>query len=58
VKGQGTLVRFSAAGALGELGDRRAIEPLEELLGDEEPDVREAAREALAQLRRSNEGSP
>ena len=40
------------------MGDRRAIEPLEELLDDEEAGVRKAAMEALEQLRRPSEGKP
>ena len=44
-------MRLHAAKALGGLGDARAIEPLEELLGDEDLRVRKAAREAIDRLR-------
>ena len=36
--------------ALGQLGDERAVEPLIEWLGDVEPDVRQAACQALERL--------
>ncbi|MGB7924081.1 MAG: HEAT repeat domain-containing protein, partial [Pyrinomonadaceae bacterium] len=41
-------LRFAAVGALGELGDERAIDPLERLL--EEPLMQEAAAAALVEL--------
>jgi simple sugar transport system ATP-binding protein len=40
-------VRGSAAAALGKIGDRRAIDPLQELLRDNQSSVRVAAGEAL-----------
>ena len=51
-------MRAFAAEALGELGDVRAVEPLEELLGDEDADVREAAKVALAKLGGQSEVAP
>ncbi len=42
-------VRQHVAEALGEIGDTRAVEPLIELLEDDE-DIREAAKEALKKL--------
>ena len=58
LKDEDKLVRRNAAGALGELGDARAVKPLEGLLGDENENVRAAARGALATLRRPSEGKP
>ncbi|KUG20704.1 hypothetical protein ASZ90_009557 [hydrocarbon metagenome] len=43
-------VRYEAAGALGELGDTRAIGPLAELMHDEESGVRWMAADALAKM--------
>ena len=51
-------MRAPAAWALGELGDPRAVEPLKELLGDEDAAVRTAAGEALKRLRGQSEGKP
>jgi HEAT repeat protein len=48
--GQYPNVRAAAAVALGQLGDRRAIEPLLVSLADQYPNVRAAATEALGQL--------
>ncbi len=42
--------RFDAVESLGELGDKRAVEPLIKLLGDEEESVRRAVAEALGKL--------
>lgn len=44
------LVRANAASALGELGDRRAIEPLQSLLGDPSERVRVSALQALTSI--------
>lgn len=43
-------MRFEAARASGEIGDRRAVLPLIELVGDGDPEVRLAAIAALGQL--------
>jgi len=43
--------RFHSAEALGELGDKGAVEPLIKLLGDEDLSVREGAAWALGELR-------
>ena len=43
-------VRHAACRALGQLGDLRAVELLIARLGDGDPDVREAAYEALVQI--------
>ena len=43
-------VRSSAAEALGEIGDARAVEPLCAALRDKDVDVREAAAEALGKI--------
>ena len=43
-------VRMRAAEALGNIGDERAIEPLTAALEDWNPDVQEAAREALDKI--------
>ena len=43
--------RRYAAGALGAIGDARAVKPLEEALNDEDEDVREAAKKALEEIR-------
>ena len=40
-------VRLHAAFALGEIGDRRAVEPLRQSLEDEDHGVRDQARRAL-----------
>ena len=42
--------RRTAAEALGQLGDARAVEPLTAALGDRNGAVRKAAAEALGQL--------
>lgn len=49
--GRSWMVRYGAAWALGRLGDRRAVGPLTELLGDRDWAVRNAAAEALGTLR-------
>ena len=41
---------IAAIETLGEIGDKRAVEPLIEALGDENDVVREAAKEALKKL--------
>ncbi len=43
-------IRGDAAGVLGTIKDRSAISPLEALLGDPHPGVREAARDALREI--------
>jgi HEAT repeat protein len=43
-------VRFHAAKALGEIGNRRAVEPLIRVLGDASPGVRWGAAEALGAI--------
>jgi HEAT repeat protein len=43
-------LRKEAAIALGEIGDRRAIAPLEAALADPDPDVRKLARLALTTI--------
>ncbi|RUS98602.1 hypothetical protein DSM106972_079880 [Dulcicalothrix desertica PCC 7102] len=40
-----------AVWALGEVGDIKAIEPLSQLLKDEDNNVREAVKEALSKLK-------
>jgi HEAT repeat protein len=45
-----SLVRREAATALGEIGDRTAMSALRDLLHDEAPEVRLAARSALVKL--------
>jgi HEAT repeat protein len=46
-----STVRWAAAGALGNIGDAKAIEPLREVAGDDSSeDVREAAKEALNRI--------
>lgn len=47
-------LRGDAAYVLGVIKDPRSTGPLEEALGDANPDVREAAQEALEDIRRSN----
>ena len=42
--------RRAAAEALGQLGDKRAVEPLIAALQDDVENVRQAAAEALGQL--------
>jgi HEAT repeat protein len=48
---QPTEVRVTAAQALGSLGDKRAIPFLEQALSDPDPEVQQAARDALDTLR-------
>jgi len=43
-------VRHEAAETLGELGDRRAVEPLTQVLKDKDKQVQEAAQEALQKI--------
>lgn len=43
-------LRFWAASVLGWIGDRRAVEPLTELLHDEDPEVRGSATKALKEI--------
>jgi HEAT repeat protein len=50
VQDQDSTVRWAVAGALGQLGDARAVEPLIARLGDTDSDVRRAVAEALGQL--------
>lgn len=49
--------RWSAA-ILGEIGDRRAIRPLHEALGDVDPELRARAAKALGRLRDSSSVAP
>ena len=58
LKHENVSMRIDAAGALGELGDPRAVKPLEGLLGDEDPYVRMAVTKALEKLRRQSQGKP
>lgn len=47
-----TWARFSAAIALGEIGDKRAVEPLTQLLNNEKnEEIREAAEKALEKIK-------
>jgi hypothetical protein len=48
-----SVVRRSAAWALGQIGDARAVEPLIAALGDRDSDVRDAASQALRSLSRA-----
>lgn len=45
-----TIVRYEAAIALGEIGDKRAVEPLIVALGDEKDKVRRVAAIALGEI--------
>jgi HEAT repeat protein len=44
------MVRMDAAGALGEIGDTRAVEPLRKLLSYPRRSVREAAEKAIKKI--------
>jgi len=44
-------LRWRAAEVLGEIGDRRALEPLIQAIKDQDPDVRAAAARALGEIR-------
>jgi HEAT repeat protein len=46
------LFREDAVRALGEIGDKRAIEPLNKALKDKDPEVCQAAKEALKELKK------
>jgi HEAT repeat protein len=50
LKDEDAGVRRAAAQSLGQLGDRRAVQPLIGILNDPEADVRRSVVEALAQL--------
>ena len=50
LKDKDEYVRLGAAGALGELGDLRAVEPLNEALKDKYSNVREIAACALKKI--------
>jgi len=52
------IVRILTADALGQLGDARAVEPLKELLDDENEEVREVVKEAMKKIRRKTHASP
>ena len=52
VKDMIAVVRISVAQALGNIGDEKAIEPLKQLLNDEDEKVREAVRNALDQIQK------
>jgi len=47
---QGTECVVAAARALGKIGDQRAVEPLIQSLGDEDPGVRSSVAEALGEI--------
>jgi hypothetical protein len=51
-------VRWGAAGALGELGDVRAVEPLNEALEDENSSVQERVTWALEKIRDEKLAAP
>jgi HEAT repeat protein len=53
-----SCVRSSAAWVLGNIGDGRAIRPLEKVLGDRTLEVRKEATEALRKLTRGRELTP
>ena len=44
-------MRISAIHSLGELGDKRVVEPIIELLKDEYVEVREKAKEVLKKIK-------
>jgi HEAT repeat protein len=44
------IIRERAAISLGEIGDAKAEDPLNEVLNDVEPDVQSAAEEALEKI--------
>ncbi len=48
-------VQMRAARSLGDLGDKRALEPLKRTLKDKNPDVRDAAGKAIDKIERRNE---
>ena len=50
LKDENKYVRWGAAGALGELGDVRAVEPLIEALKDKDSNVREMVTCALEKI--------
>lgn len=54
-QGAARRIREKAATVLGQLGDARAIGPLNEALEDPAPEVVKSAREALALLERASE---
>jgi HEAT repeat protein len=45
-------IKIRAAKSLGEIGHESAIEPLERLLSDKDPDVRYAAYNAVEKIKR------
>jgi len=51
LKDEDGKIRKDAAYALGEIGDPRAVEPLEEALGDKYKYVREALEKALQKIK-------
>lgn len=51
-------LRWRAAEVLGEIGDRRAVEPLIQAIKDKDPDVRAAAARALGKIRDSKAVEP
>jgi len=53
LRDENKYVRWGAAGALGELGDGRAVEPLIQALNDEEVFVRERVVWALRKMGRA-----
>ena len=48
-------VRWSAADALGNIGDVRALDALQTLLGDKDDYVRRAANDAIAKIQKKNQ---
>ena len=51
-------VRGSAAGALGEIGDMRAVEPLIDKLKDKDENVQTWVAGALEEIKRRNINQP
>jgi len=58
LRDENRYVRWGAAGALGELGDARAVQPLVEALKDEDWNVREKAAWALRRITRGATATP
>ena len=60
MKSSDWYVRWGAADALGNIGDDRALGPLQKLLDDKDEYVRRAAIEATGKIKKKNAaaGSP
>ncbi len=58
LKDENEYVRWGAAGALGELGDLRAVEPLNEALKDKNSSVQERVVWALEKIRGEELATP